>query len=261
MKSLYINYTTALFQVEVKPKGQVIIRIPKYGDVYHYSYINSVVHNIIIGSLWIELYGQCLIKNNNTGDTAHVHFKPAGWFGKDVNFLDGHICDVQEEKKVCIKGDWTQFVCSCPADKWNVLLNTEHTKLARDDDVPPGVDVKWRVSPKPKNSATQFYSMTEFAMGLNELLDTSQTGELAPTDCRYRPDIRCMESGDIDGASSEKMRLEEKQRATRKVMQQNNETWQPRWFQFENRDEIGEQFWTYQGKYFNREFNNCPDIF
>lgn len=65
----------------------------------------------------------------------------------------------------------------------------------------------------------QYYQFTTFAMSLNEL--ESDMGEiLCPTDSRLRPDIRKLENGDQDGAASEKARLEEKQRNSRKARKQ-----------------------------------------
>lgn len=40
------------------------------------------------------------------------------------------------------------------------------------------------------------YNFTNFAMMLNEL-DDDMKGVFAPTDCRFRPDIRAMESGNM----------------------------------------------------------------
>ena len=59
----------------------------------------------------------------------------------------------------------------------------------------------------------QFYQFTLFAMSLNEM---KPGNTICPTDSRLRPDIRKLESGDIDGAALEKTRLEEKQRDARK---------------------------------------------
>lgn len=59
----------------------------------------------------------------------------------------------------------------------------------------------------------QFYQFTLFAMSLNEMKPGKA---ICPTDSRLRPDIRKLESGDIDGAALEKTRLEEKQRDARK---------------------------------------------
>ena len=50
-----------------------------------------------------------------------------------------------------------------------------------------------------------------------------------PTDSRYRPDQRMLEDGDVEQASSEKFRLEEKQRAARRLRESHKERWRPRW--------------------------------
>lgn len=53
-------------------------------------------------------------------------------------------------------------------------------------------------------------------MSLNEM-DPGMGKTLCPTDSRLRPDIRKLEMGDQDGAATEKIRLEEKQRDSRKT--------------------------------------------
>ena len=50
-----------------------------------------------------------------------------------------------------------------------------------------------------------------------------------PTDSRKRPDQRLLEEGKVDDAASEKYRLEEKQRAARRLRQSKKEEWKPRW--------------------------------
>ena len=40
------------------------------------------------------------------------------------------------------------------------------------------------------------YNFTNFAMSLNEL-DPGMEALLSPTDCRFRPDIRAMENGNM----------------------------------------------------------------
>lgn len=44
------------------------------------------------------------------------------------------------------------------------------------------------------------YNFTNFAVTLNEM-DPELIGVLAPTDCRFRPDIRAMENGDMGKSS------------------------------------------------------------
>jgi hypothetical protein len=58
----------------------------------------------------------------------------------------------------------------------------------------------------------RYYNFTELACQLNE----PEAG-VAPTDTRNRPDQRLMENGMWDEANLEKVRLEEKQRAARRI--------------------------------------------
>lgn len=76
----------------------------------------------------------------------------------------------------------------------------------------------------------QFYQFTYFAMTLNEIPpDCKPPKTLCPTDSRLRPDIRKLETGDLDAASSEKNRLEEKQRDARKALKARKEEWAPKY--------------------------------
>ena len=53
---------------------------------------------------------------------------------------------------------------------------------------------------------------------------------LPPTDSRFRPDQRALENGNYEAASNEKHRLEEKQRAVRRLMEAKSEKHQPKYF-------------------------------
>ena len=53
---------------------------------------------------------------------------------------------------------------------------------------------------------------------------------LPPTDSRFRPDQRALENGNYETASNEKHRLEEKQRAVRKLMEKKGQNHQPKYF-------------------------------
>jgi hypothetical protein len=64
----------------------------------------------------------------------------------------------------------------------------------------------------------RYYNFTELACQLNE----PEAG-VAPTDTRNRPDQRLMENGMWDEANIEKVRLEEKQRAARRIREAETE--------------------------------------
>lgn len=65
-------------------------------------------------------------------------------------------------------------------------------------------------------------------MSLNEM-EGGMDKVLCSTDSRLRPDIRKLEEGDIDGAATEKTRLEEKQRDANKIRKGKKSTeWAPK---------------------------------
>ncbi|KAJ1956162.1 hypothetical protein EC988_001494, partial [Linderina pennispora] len=73
---------------------------------------------------------------------------------------------------------------------------------------------------------------------------------LCPTDSRFRPDQRAMETGEYELADREKSRLENKQRATRRRREQGElKPWKPRWFIKDTDKDSGESYWRFTGEY------------
>lgn len=108
-------------------------------------------------------------------------------------------------------------------------------------------------------SDTQFYSeyynFSSFTMKLNELTpELEQT--LPKTDSRFRPDVRKLEEGDLDGAASEKQRLEEKQREAR---QRDKRFKDPSpdllWFEYKSVPELKDKLYIYKGGYWENKCN------
>lgn len=93
---------------------------------------------------------------------------------------------------------------------------------------------------------------------------------IAPTDSRFRPDQKLMESGEWDKANAEKLRLEEKQRAARRAREHEAEkaaaqclpyeTYEPLWFKKEQdlyTDSLC-YIWECKSK---GDWSRCPNIF
>ncbi|XP_077519316.1 oxysterol-binding protein-related protein 1-like [Amblyomma americanum] len=123
----------------------------------------------------------------------------------------------------------------------------------------PNSRLLWRATPRPEY-AGQYYNFTLFAMALNEM-EEGMNKTLPPTDCRLRPDMRLLEAGDLDGAAAEKNRLEEKQREARKHRKKHKDIWEPRWFRHVKGAHSHSDDWQFTGKYWDRDFSSCPDIF
>ncbi|XP_026861347.2 oxysterol-binding protein-related protein 1 isoform X1 [Electrophorus electricus] len=271
--------------VEAEPKGIMTLELPKYNEAYTWTNPTCCVHNIIVGQLWIEQYGNVEVINHRTGEKCFLTFKPCGLFGKELHKVEGYITD-KSKKKVCmLYGKWTECMYAVdPAtfevhkknekkvaeekksSKQGTSVDAEESPQPGSDslDVIPGSQLLWRISPRPANSA-QMYSFTSFAMQLNEL-DEETEAVIPKTDCRLRPDIRAMENGDIDMASEEKKRLEEKQRAARKGRSKPEEecktrNFSPRWFQQGSNPYTDGPDWLFSTAYWNRDYSQVPDIY
>ncbi|KAK7889578.1 hypothetical protein WMY93_025138 [Mugilogobius chulae] len=271
--------------VEAEPKGIITLELPKHSESYTWTNPTCCVHNIIVGQLWIEQYGNVEITNHRTGERCILNFKPCGLFGKELHKVEGYILDKSKKKLCSLYGKWTECMyviepAAFEAHKKNDKKTPEEKKAKsggeEQEEVPspaadtvqmiPGSQLLWRIAPRPANSA-QMYSFTSFAMQLNEL-HKDMEGVIPQTDCRLRPDIRAMENGDIDLASEEKKRLEEKQRAGRKNRAKSDEEWKtrspalgPRWFQQGQNPHTKSQDWIFTGGYWDRNYAQLPDIY
>ncbi|XP_069548131.1 oxysterol-binding protein-related protein 2-like isoform X1 [Brachyistius frenatus] len=273
--------------IEAEPKGIITLELPKYNEAYTWTNPTCCVHNIIVGQLWIEQYGNVEVINHKTGERCSMTFKPCGLFGKELHKVEGYILDKSKKKLCAIYGKWTE--CLYTVDSATFEAHKKAEKKTSDDkkgskqssvneepeDMPPpdaetvqvipGSELVWKITPRPDNSA-KFYAFSTFAMQLNEL-EKSMEGVVAPTDSRLRPDIRSMENGDIDLASAEKKRLEEKQRMARKNRSKSEE-WKtrnaalgPRWFQQGPNPHNKAQDWLYLKGYWDRNYTQLPDIY
>uniref|UniRef100_A0A8C5APN5 Oxysterol-binding protein n=1 Tax=Gadus morhua TaxID=8049 RepID=A0A8C5APN5_GADMO len=266
--------------VEAEPKGVITLELPKHNEAYTWTNPTCCVHNIIVGQLWIEQYGQVEVINHKTGERCSLTFKPCGLFGKELHKVEGYILDKSKKKLCAIYGKWTEclyavdpaaFEAHRKADKKSA--EEKKTKQGSADEEPeelpppdaetvqviPGSELIWRIAPRPDNSA-QFYAFSTFAMQLNEL-ERAMEESIPSTDCRLRPDIRAMEVGDIDLSSGEKKRLEEKQRLARKNRSKSSEEWKTKWFAQGPNPHNKAQDWLFSKGYWERNYNQLPNIY
>lgn len=278
--------------VEVTPKGTITLTFPRYNESYTWQNVNCCVHNIIVGKLWVEHSGTVEITNHQTKMKTVLNFKPCGWFGKDIHRVEGFIYSLKKQKLKALYGNWVLALFSANVDEYESAMKTPSrgptpsnsfvkqnggevgVDMTEDNDVDdsqpttafgvydinvPSQQCLWKATPRPPHSS-KYFNFTWFAMTLNHLLE-GQKAVLPPTDARLRPDIRLMEEGNIDGAAEEKNRMEEKQRAVRKDRKKYKDDWTPMWFTPGTNQYTGSDDWIYTGKYFNRKWSACPDIY
>ncbi|KAI1233489.1 hypothetical protein IHE44_0004670 [Lamprotornis superbus] len=252
--------------IEAEPRGTITLELLKHNEAYTWTNPTCCVHNVIIGKLWLEQYGVVEIVNHSTGDKCVLNFKPCGLFGKELHRVEGYIQDKHKKKLCVIYGKWTECLwCTDPTTyetyKKSEKRGSEQKKKSHSSAAGnKGTLKESHCIHKLEDTVFTMYNFTSFAVSLNEL-EPGMEAILAPTDCRLRPDIRNMENGNMDMASKEKERLEEKQRAARKERAKDEVEWHTRWFHQGTNPYTGTPDWLYSGGYFDRDFSDCPDIY
>ncbi|KAJ4764074.1 Oxysterol-binding family protein [Rhynchospora pubera] len=199
--------------VDVYPVGRTRLVLKKSGHAFDLVPPPTKVNNLIFGRTWVDSPGELVLTNLTTGEKAVLYFHPCGWFGQGRFEVDGYVYSSEEEPKVLMTGKFNESMSCQPCDLEGEPL--------------PGTELKelWRCLPSPANDKYQY---THFAHKLNSF-DTAPKG-LLPSDSRLRPDRFALEKGDMSKSGSEKSRLEEKQRAEKRMREARNDKFTPRWF-------------------------------
>jgi len=232
--------------LEINPTGQIAMKLHKFDEVYSWNKITTCMNNIIVGNKWIDNYGELCVMNTTTGHRCLMDFKKQGWFGAHAYEIVGTAHDPDDTTFAKVEGLWNDYFASTLFGSDGEPIPSTRTEL-------------WKRTPLPENSDKQYY-FTSFTMRLNELAEWMKPC-LPPTDSRLRPDQRALEDSQTDFSQSEKSRLEDKQRAARKKLEDAGTTYQPTWFHRGEGDT-----WVYKGGYWEARHAkqwpaNLPDIF
>eukprot|EP00095_Tigriopus_kingsejongensis_P001648 snap_masked-scaffold801_size95070-processed-gene-0.4 protein:Tk01648 transcript:snap_masked-scaffold801_size95070-processed-gene-0.4-mRNA-1 annotation:"oxysterol-binding protein 2" len=248
--------------IEFMPKGVCTVELPQRDEVYTWNNVHCVINNILLGTLWMEQVGTMELVNQTTKHKLVLSFKAGGWFagGDDLHVVEGFLINEKKEKLRFFYGRWTSYFCSVDIASLEAHLGASVDKVKPDaSNMPkhaplgmcdiPNSKALWQVEPRPEDS-TQYYNFSQFTMGLNELAPDAEKS-LCRSDSRLRPDIRALEIGELDQASTEKERLEEKQREFRKQYKNKKESdwWSPRWFEPAKHPQTDEDTWAFKGGY------------
>lgn len=225
-----------------------------FEEFYSWKKVNTSVIGIITGSPSVDNFGTMEVRNHTTGDVIHVEMKQRGWKASSAYQLSGIVTDAKGASQWAIGGHWNSkiFAKKVSADydskkKDSLTEGEEHSS----DYYSGSRFLVWQAAPRPKVP----FNLTSFAVTLNDLNDNLKQW-LAPTDTRWRPDQRAMEDGRYDDAAREKTRVENKQRAAKKVRDQNRQTYKPNWFVKLKHPVTGDPYWHYNGDYWTRRKNH-----
>lgn len=216
---------------------------------YSWSQPTAYLRNMIAGEKYIEPVGNMTVTNESTGHKATVTFKAGGMFAgrsEDVNIAFFEPSS-SSAINLSVTGKWT-------------------TSLVRSDTN----EEIWKAGPLV-NDASKVWGFPVFTAQLNDLTAVEKD-KIPQTDTRLRPDQKALEDGQLDQAESMKARLEERQRARRKVLEEHGATYKARFFEkVEVKDpdtNIVEEIWELktgkEGYWEQREagsWNDVPNVF
>ncbi|EGV62398.1 hypothetical protein CANTEDRAFT_126281 [Yamadazyma tenuis ATCC 10573] len=239
-------------------------------ELYSWKKVNTSVVGIIVGNPTVDNFGEMEVTNHTTGDKIIVDLKQRGWRASSAYQLSGTVVDKDGNPKWAIGGHWNSKIFGKRLSQTNPNEEQRRASLVSKSDstnnnfskdpFSGGAFLIWQAAPRPKIP----FNLTAFAVTLNGL-DENLKKFVAPTDTRLRPDQRAMEDGQYDKASSEKHRVEEKQRAARKERELKRENYKPLWFVKRKHPVTGDAFWEFKGNYWQsrkeHKMENCPDIF
>ncbi|EME83150.1 uncharacterized protein MYCFIDRAFT_61276 [Pseudocercospora fijiensis CIRAD86] len=219
--------------VELNTEGRARVVLFDSGDRFSWSQATCFLRNVIAGEKYVEPVQTMTIQNETSGLRAVVSFKSGGMFSGRSEDVTVQLFEGESPLPIGLEGKWTD-------------------SLKRSD----SGETIWRVGSLVPN-AGKVYGFTTFAAALNEITEI-ESDHLPPTDSRLRPDQQALESGEIDKAEGLKARLEERQRARRKVLESHGQTWKPQFFDKVETNEGEEEVWVLkeQGGYWDKRAAN-----
>ncbi|KAK5992373.1 Oxysterol-bindinghomolog C23H4.01c-like protein [Cladobotryum mycophilum] len=211
-------------EITTDGRVRIALRLPEGTDeLYSWNIATMFLRNVVMGEKYVEPVGTMSVANDTTGHKAAVEFRSKGMFG-------GRAEDVNVETFDPDGGDTGNGLTGT----WTGGLKASGFGRFAGEEI-------WKVGDMVDN-ASQTYGMTAFAASLNEITEI-ENGKLPPTDCRLRPDQRFAEQGKLDDAELWKQKLEEAQRARRRVTEERGEEHQPRWFVKAEESSEGDEVW------------------
>lgn len=259
----------------VTPLGTAHCKFAKTGDHYTWKKVTTTVNNIIVGKLWIDQSGDMEIKNHLTGEKCVLKYHAYSYFSRDTpKKVTGFVADKNNVTRYVLSGTWDQkveiakMVYKEPHHNPGKLPQGMPSSKSGNPQMLPS-QLLWTKKP-PMVGSKLMYHFGEFTCSLNE-----REEDLCITDSRLRPDLRLMEQQNFDEANRVKQQLEERQRARRKIREQEAqaaadagrvyEGYKPRWFELIEDEYIEGNIFVYKGGYWEakekQDWSTCPKIY
>jgi len=105
--------------LEFVPPGRNRVVLKTTGEEFEWHDTKCCVHNIIVGTVWVDHFGEIEIINKKTTEKAKLEFKRCGWFSKGWHEVEGMVYDAQNKPCIGIFGKWNEAVYAKPTKNYN----------------------------------------------------------------------------------------------------------------------------------------------
>lgn len=176
-------------------KGLLEIEQDGLGDIIFHKFENEhisiskptiLAKNLIWGGLLLDIGGFMKAINNQTKETIVIKF----------------IEKVSDKQNSRIEGS----IYNRSGAKVGELIGSWLDQISYKDLVSGTVSCLWKEQPLTKNAAMQYY-FSDLSLILNYKSEQMK-GVIAPTDSRWRSDLRLYEEGDLDESENQKVIIE-----------------------------------------------------
>ncbi|KAJ4803050.1 hypothetical protein LUZ62_015616 [Rhynchospora pubera] len=232
--------------IQLDPVGKLTLEFDD-GETFQWSKVTTTIHNLIIGKVFCNHHGTMNISGNRQYSCT-LKFKEHSFLDRNPRQVQGFVHDKSSgAKEATLIGRWDDSMYCTVNDDASI---SNSCALAQQNNT-----LLWKKNGPPENPTR--YNLTSFAIALNEITPDLKE-RLPPTDSRLRPDQRYLENGEYEKANAEKLRLEKRQRMSRKL-QENG--WHPKWFQRTSESSTFQYIGGYWEAREQRNWDGCPNIF
>jgi hypothetical protein len=246
--------------LDVTPIGISHVVLKKYNERYQWPNIKTIVHNLIIGRMWVDHFGPCpvTVANASTNEPIDIkgdlRYKECGWFGRGWHEIDGAILGAKGQPVFELSGKWTEQVSATPTAKGKGLTDPNSGLSFPSTSKSSQV---WKHTNGLTSDPTFIkHDWTDITVGLVQLDDTVRK-QIPLTDARLREDRHWLQLGEIKKASAAKHALEEAQRARKRNRDLAGvKEWTPRFFHVPTnpdgsraKNALGDDLWISKGNY------------
>jgi len=107
-QSLKTRFTGNSLDCQAVGLNNVVLK--RTNEHFKWEGVRTIVHNLIIGKLWLDHHGDLEVLNRTTGDKAKLKLKECGWFSKGWHEVEGDVYDKTGIPYISISGKWNEAI-------------------------------------------------------------------------------------------------------------------------------------------------------